>query len=231
MKTDWHLGFDRPLFRFLRREESPPARRCSAFDPLAMQDGDCLLCLRGPTMDPTDRIIEIISGGPWHHAAMAYQEKTGREKTGAEAYRLCVVEQVQSGGGRKLPFDEWVRDRKDLIDVYRPDATHMRGFRARGAVEWMLANIPGKPYDWESIHRFARQESWLTCWWNVPCYAEDAPLPERFVCSTAVAAACKVGGGVHPVSRLWVGDTTPTHLARCRLLDYQFTIPGGAVKP
>ena len=220
---EWDRSLPGSLSRFLsllrRVSGDAPSRLCSRVDPAAIQDGDCLLCLRGPSLDVTDRIIEIASGGPWHHAAMAYRGSAG----------LWVVEQLQSGGGRRVSFDKWLAARHDLVDVYRPDASGALGFRPAAAVAWMLTNVPGRPYDWETIHRFARQQSWLTCWWNLPCAAEDAPLPGRYVCSTAVAAACKVGGGVHPVSRLWVGDTTPTHLARCRLLDYQFTIPGGLV--
>ena len=190
------------------------------YDTLVLQDppvghlrhGDSLLCRGGRGLSRD--LIVLSSRGPYYHAAVYYRDY-GRD---------MVVEMVESAGGRVLPLDQWIAQRDGRVDVFRATS---RRFNPIGMSEWMRNHVVGRVYSWSTIRRFSRQESWLTCWWNRPCYDEDAPCPTEFVCSTAAAAACKYGGGQHPVPALWVGDVRPTDYARSPIHRYQFSFDGG----
>lgn len=185
-------------------------------DPLRhLKDSDTLLCRDGSGV--ARDFIRLAGGGPYYHVAKFYTVGRSREP--------MVVEMVEEFGGRHLPWAEWYGLRDDTVDVFRPDPFRKHRYDRDGAIEWMLDNIVGQPYGKDVIRRFARQQNWLTCWWNRPCTDVDAPPPATWVCSTAAACADLYGGGCQPVHALWVGDVMPIQLARGNLYEYQLTIP------
>ncbi|MGO8691651.1 MAG: hypothetical protein ACLQLG_18685 [Thermoguttaceae bacterium] len=184
-------------------------------------DADTLACRSGSGFQR--EVIEIEGHGPYYHVARFYRSTAGVP---------MIVEMFDDTGGRTMPLADWLAARaafvgglSEVVDVFRPDLFGSRGYQRRVAVEWMLRNIVGKPYGKATIRRFARQSSWLTCWWNPTCCNEDAPPPTDWVCSTSVAGSDKYGGGCHPVAGLWIGDTSPTALVRGHLYDYRLSIP------
>lgn len=183
-------------------------------DPLReMKTADALFCRDGSGF--VRDVIEISGNGPYHHVARFFWD--GRDP--------CVVEMHEKFGGRRVSWYDWLRERDDTVEVLRPDLYHVRGYDPQGAVDWMRKEIVGKPYGTDTIKRFGKQRNWITGWFNRANSNEDAPPPTDWVCSTGIAGSDKYGGGVHPVTRLWVGDVQPSALARCKLYDYVFTVP------
>lgn len=201
------------LFRQKRNTKTIAER-----NPLrVLRDGDSLCCWGGKKDTLTDDITAVAGGGPWYHTAMFFWKR----------HDPFVIE-MDRPEGREVPWVEWLQRREDQVDVFRVGVGH--GYSREKAVRWMQENILGKPYGLLTIARFVRENNWLTGLFYRACADEDAPPPPDWVCSTSMAGADKYGGGVHPVRRLWIGDTNPTAYTRSFLRVYLFTVSGTAVK-
>jgi hypothetical protein len=133
------------------------------------------------------------------------------------------------GGGRRLPWSQWIAQRPDQIDVCRlPGNT----CDLPAACAWFAKDLEQQDYCWAIIRRFAAQKIQLLPSSSFgPCWDENAPTP-GYVCSTRVHAALKAGG-YHACKLLSTQDVKPATLCRCLMAagEFLFTVQGALKLP
>ena len=145
-----------------------------------IRDGDFALCR------PTSyfgRVIARRSGSPYSHAGMLFWDHV------ADRDRLYLAEQIQSKGGRRVPFSGQIKGFSGFYDIYCPPEPYNRG----KAVSEMLT-IVGREYGWAALKRAAIQHTFFA--WAFPPLSDEEVLRRGLpqVCSQATAEASRAGG-------------------------------------
>lgn len=183
-------------------------------------DGDLLLFRNGG-------LIGLWTHSPYRHAATAYWQRHVTHKPGGErehCSRLVLVDTIEGTGGRSgIPLRREVQERPGKIDVFAV-GEQFPEYNARGAVEWLLANLPGKPYGKRTFLHIALSYLPILRIWRRPNFDDLSVLSGHHVCSSARCTADRLGGGVDPVPGLADAFVEPRHLAHSLLYRYRFTL-------
>lgn len=187
-----------------------------------IRSGDTLLfCSRGVR----GQALQVAGRGQYTHAAKAIWWGRPFEPSDRDDYGvLLVCETVEGAGGRLVPLSRYVAEYPGVIEVFAVNWQSYPQYDRWGACEWMLRNIPGVKYGWGTILRIALSHLPVLRWFWRPS-ADDLLQPRRRpVCSTAVARADRLGGGVDPVPGLADEWVEPSDLAKSMLYRRRFRL-------
>ncbi len=152
---------------------------------------------------------------------------------------LMLLEMVQWHGGRAVTLGSQIKRFDGLFDVFRAGPGGPRRWPRFDRVQAVrfMRRLTGQPYGWSTI--FAISCLHLPGLWRLPWARRIARRGDRpdavpggqladtygpAICSEAVSAAYRAGGGFDPVVGLADRLTEPADLARSPFFAYQFTL-------
>jgi len=197
---------------------------CSTAFP-EIEDADLLLYRDGSAFS---WLIRLWTHSPYSHVATAYWDAflVGSDHTGdVNGRRLCIVDTREGvGGQRSVPLFTEVQKEPGMIDVFGVDTERFPEYDRQKAVQWALANIPGKPYGRLSIWHILRTRLPFLRLWRKPDRDDLADIDGDHVCSTARAAMDRLGGGVDAVRGVADAFVSPGMLSQSLLFRYRMTL-------